>query len=157
MTYSPTTWVDDATDLTAAVMNNIENGIVAAEPRVRASTGFSTSSLAVLATETGTVSLAIGFRVLKLATNRPARVRLYTTAGKRDADLSRAIGVDPVGDHGLILEIVTTATLLSLDLSPEAIGVSLETVPVVTVPFSVQNRDVTPGVVTTTLGWQRVE
>jgi hypothetical protein len=41
------------------------------------------------------ITVAKSFRLLKLATSRAARVRLYGTDADRDADLSRAIGTDP--------------------------------------------------------------
>ena len=75
----------------------------------RQTTTFTTASLAANAGESGTLTLAKGYRLLKLMTTRPARVRLYTTAAKRDADVARPIGTAPTGDHGCLLDLVTTA------------------------------------------------
>lgn len=67
-------------------------------------------------------SFAASYRMYSISTDAPCRLRMYTTAAKRDADLSRAIGTDPTGDHGLILEFVSTSTTLSADLSPMVDG-----------------------------------
>jgi uncharacterized protein DUF4082 len=70
---------------------------------------ITTASLANNAQETGTVTLAKGYRLLRLTTDKAARVRLYSTTAKRDADLARAVGTDPTGDHGVMFDFVTTA------------------------------------------------
>lgn len=57
-------------------------------------------------------------RLYKIKTNRPARVRMYPTAVMRDADSGRSIGIKPQGNHGRLLEVVTTPNLLELILSP---------------------------------------
>jgi len=57
-------------------------------------------------------------RLYKIRTNRPTRVRMYPTAAMRDADAGRSIGVKPMGNHGRLLEVVTTPNLLELILSP---------------------------------------
>lgn len=57
-------------------------------------------------------------RVIKVLTNHPARVRVYATEAQRDADLLRSIGVEPVGNHGRLFELVTSLTNLSYTLTP---------------------------------------
>jgi len=88
--------------------------------------GFSTrviktENTAVLnagSTETDTLELYPSVRLYKIATNRPARVRLYPTSATRDADITRSIGIKPQGNHGRLLEVVTYVGLLELILSP---------------------------------------
>ena len=114
-------------------------------------------TLAVGADVEGTVDLAIGYRIIKLETNRPAWVRLYATEAQKDADAGRAITVDPTGDHGIVVEVITGSALLSLGLSPVPQGYSLESTPTVSIPYRVENRDSVSGPVTVTLTWQAQE
>jgi len=123
----------------------------------REQTVLSTAALAASAGESGTVILAKGFRVIRLTTNRPARVRLYATEIQRDADIGRSELVDPVGNHGLVMEILTTTTVLTLDLSPVPQGYSFESPPTADIAYRVDNRDAVTGVVEATFTWQEQE
>lgn len=116
---------------------------------------YTTASLATDASETGTVTMAIGYRLLKIETSRAARVRVYTTAAARTADAARAIGTDPTGDHGLVAEVVTGATL-SYMLSPTVDGVSLESTPSTSISIAITNKGST-GTVAVTFTWIRTE
>lgn len=79
----------------------------------------SSSVLAGGVSEQQEVEFFPSIRLYKIATNRPARVRMYPTAAMRDADLYRPIGQKPPStNHGRLLEVVTTPTLLELILSP---------------------------------------
>lgn len=86
---------------------------------------LTTASLAQNASESGTVALGKSYRVIRVATDRAARVRLYTTTAKRDADAARPVGTNPTGDHGLVMELVTGADL-DWDMSPEPLGANRE-------------------------------
>lgn len=68
-----------------------------------------------------------GYTLYSIATNRPARVRLYVNAAYRAADAARPIGTDPTGDHGLLLEVVTEAGHLTYALAPPVLGFTDET------------------------------
>ena len=114
-----------------------------------------TGPLASGATATGTVKLAGSYRALRVATDVPARVRLYTNAAKRDQDLARPVGVKPSGDHGRMLEVVTTTALPALDLSPTLDGFVEDGSDAV--PFSVTSTSPSGGAVTVTLIWIRTE
>lgn len=50
-----------------------------------------------------------GGRLLKLSTNKRARIRVYGDAAAEAADRGRAIGTDPSGDHGVLLDYAMTA------------------------------------------------
>lgn len=65
-------------------------------------------------------------RLYKVATNRPARVRVYPSSEFRSADAGRPIGTKPRGNNGRLLEVVTTPTMLELTLSPVVDLVSKE-------------------------------
>ena len=114
-----------------------------------------TGPLASGATATGTVELAGSYRALRVTTDVPARVRLYTNAAKRDQDLARPVGVKPSGDHGRMLEVVTTTALPALDLSPTLDGFVEDGSDAV--PFSVTSTSPSGGAVTVTLIWIRTE
>lgn len=91
---------------------------------VRSSVTYTTASLAAGATETGSFTVPKAYSILRLVNTYPAWVRVYLSSAQRDADLARASNVDPTGDHGCILETITTAGMLTLDLSPVAVGAS---------------------------------
>ena len=115
-------------------------------------TGLSVSGLQSRGSVTGTTgSLAdaaeadldiTGFKsyaLLTITTDRAARVRLYVTAATRTADASRAEGVDPTSDAGLIAEVITTGAETVI-ISPGAYGFNLESSPTTTIPCRVTNK-----------------
>lgn len=115
-----------------------------------------TGSLASGAVETGSVSLGLSSRVLKVEASRACRVQLYTTATKLAADASRPIGIDPTGDHGLALEVVLVTGVLSLDLNPQALASNMDVPAVDALYYSITNMAST-GLVTVTFTRQRLE
>ena len=114
-----------------------------------------TSSLAVDDTDNGLLTMAAGYRLQHLYTNRVARVRLYTSVAKRAADAGRAIGTDPGTNSGLMLEYVTTASDLASDLSPMVDGFTADGSE--NVPYAITNKSGSTGTVTLTLDWIRTE
>lgn len=123
---------------------------------VRASFDHITSALAAGVTESGAVSAFPGWRVIRLATSRPARVRLYPTIAQRDADLSRGVGVKPKGNSGRLLEVVTMAGMLSWDMNP-TVDLASEDTSDPTFFSSVTNLDSVTGSVVTTYTYVRTE
>lgn len=111
---------------------------------------YTTASLDQDDDETGTITMALSWRLLRVETDYPARVRLYSTAAKRDADRARAAGIDPTGDHGVMAEVVTDGGMLSLDMSPQADGSNLEGSPTADIPITVANLDTVSRAVTVT-------
>jgi hypothetical protein len=79
------------------------------------------------------------YTLLTITTDRAARVRLYVNAATRTADASRAEGVDPTSDAGLIAEVITTGAE-SVIISPGAYGFNLESSPTTTIPCRVTNK-----------------
>lgn len=119
---------------------------------LRSTATFLTAALAPGAGQVGLITLSPSYHLLKLSVSGPARVRLYTTADKRDADLARAIGTDPIGDHGLCFEFIGTTDQSSVDCAPSVTGGSTETVPVEDIAISVTNlSDVTAAVTVTAI------
>jgi hypothetical protein len=76
--------------------------------------------------------------ILTISTNSPLRVRLYVDTLSRDNDLLRPIGTDPIGNHGLLLEFVSTNSLLFQFLSPAIIAYAADSYSD-TLPFSITN------------------
>lgn len=101
--------------------------------------------------------MASGYRVLRVSTDRVARVRLYTTAAKRDADATRPAAGTPTGDHGLLLDVLTTTSMLTLDLSPTMDGWDAKVTPDGVIPITVDNLSGSTGTVTATLTYLQTE
>ncbi|POH63643.1 MULTISPECIES: hypothetical protein [Cryobacterium] len=108
-------------------------------PPARATVTRTTPSLANSATDTGAITLAKSYRLLSISTDKPCRIRLYATVAQQAADAARAIGTDPTGNHGLMLEYVSTAGVLAATLSPAVDGTNLEATPSTAIPISIQN------------------
>jgi len=73
-----------------------------------------------------TLVAAPSFRLYKIGTNRPARIRVYSDETDRNNDQARGIGRKPQPNSGRLLEVVTTAGMLELTLSPAVDLVSRE-------------------------------
>jgi hypothetical protein len=96
-----------------------------------------------------------GWRALMVQTDIPARIRLYASEEQRAADAERKIGRDPVGDHGLLFELISTPQQLSYSLSPK---VDFATDDGSSNYYAaVTNRSLEPGAVTTTFNLVRTE
>jgi len=113
--------------------------------------------VADLDTATGSEPFETGYRLLNISTDRACRVRLYTTAAKRTADLARPIGtdVDISTDHGLVFEYVSTGAITDYDLSPLVDGYN----PAggTSVYYSIQNRSGSLGTVVVEFDYIRTE
>lgn len=123
---------------------------------LRAMFDHTTLALAANATEAGDLIGFPGWRVIRLVTNRPARVRLYPTAAQRDADLNRGVGVKPNPNSGRLLEVVTYAGALAWDMNPTVDLASLDKNDP-TFYVSVTNLDSVTGSVVTTYTYVRTE
>lgn len=111
--------------------------------QARQTATITTASLAPNASEVGTITLGKGYRLLSIDTSSPCRVRIYTNAGDRDADLSRQFGTDRPQGVGLMLEFVSVAGLLAADLSPTVDGFTANG----TAYYSVTNRGLSAAIV----------
>jgi len=112
-----------------------------------------TASIATGATETGTITIAQGYRLLKIETDKAARVRLYTTTAGRDADVSRPFGVvEPDINNGVMFDFQTTGTNLSDDVNPQVDGYVYSGT---SIPITITNLNGSTGTVTVTLTYVR--
>lgn len=114
---------------------------------------YTTGSLGAGSYEMGTIDLAISYKVLRIKTSSPARVRLYDSDAGQAGDVARAIGVDPGDGSGVILEFVSTSGLLTATLSPLVSGTSTEFTPSKRIPITVTNTDTSSTPITVTLTW----
>lgn len=134
------------------------SGFVAVGSGSRQTATATTASLAPNAVDSvTTMPLSLGYRLYTIATSRPARVRLYTTAASRTSDLSRGVGVDPASTIGVVLDYVTPGGGVTYPLSPLVGGVSLESTPSASIPMTVTNNDTATGTVTVTFTWIKTE
>ena len=97
-----------------------------------------TASLDANATEQAGITLSPSFEVLRVSADGPCRIRLYSSAAARAADLSRPVSTAPTPGTGLILEVVLTAAG-SLDLDPHAHGANMEAEPSAILPAAITN------------------
>jgi hypothetical protein len=79
------------------------------------------------------------YALLKVSTNVAARVRLYTTAAARLADISRSQSIDPTAGSGIIVEVITTSGHLSQVISPAVIGFNDDSPPTNTIYGNLTN------------------
>lgn len=105
----------------------------------RSSVTGTTSSLADAAEADLDITGFKSYALLTITTDRAARVRLYVSAATRTADASRAEGVDPTSDAGLIAEVITTGADTVI-ISPGAYGFNLEGTPTTNIPCRVTNK-----------------
>jgi len=105
----------------------------------RGSVTGTTSSLADAAEADLDITGFKSYMLLTITTDRAARVRLYVSAATRTADASRAEGVDPTSDAGLIAEVITTGADTVI-ISPGAYGFNLESSPTTNIPCRVTNK-----------------
>jgi hypothetical protein len=118
----------------------------------RAEIDATTGSLAANSSDED-VEFAVGkaSNIFRIETSHPARVRLYTSEAKRTADAARPVSTDPVAGTGVILEVVTDLSNLTIDLTPAVFAANLEGTPVNVIPAIVQNLSGSTNAITVTL------
>jgi len=117
---------------------------------------YVTASLADGEIGLGLFNVYKGWRALWVETDIPARVRIYPTAAQRLDDLDRRIGQNPIGDHGLLFDLVTTFEDLSYTLSPK-VDLATDDISSNNYYMAVTNLSGDPGVVTVTFNLVRTE
>jgi len=118
----------------------------------RGTTSITTGSLDAGATDSSQkFTLGKLCSVIKLVTDKPAWVRVYSKPSYQSADSGRGQTSDPAGEHGVLLECITTSGNLELDLAPAAMIYSLDGAQTTQVNVTVKNLDSTAGAITVTL------
>ncbi|AUB41297.1 hypothetical protein COO91_07345 [Nostoc flagelliforme CCNUN1] len=74
------------------------------------------------------IPVASVFNLIKVSSNVSGRLRIYLSSSQREADRNRLSTVDPIGNHGLLLEVVFSRSLLRIDLSPTIFGVAVDNI-----------------------------
>lgn len=106
------------TGLTAAKITELMNGRVSVEPVTVSTTVPDVDVDGAF----GTLELGKAYRLVELTVTHPCRLRLYASVAHRAADGERPRDEDPVGDHGVIAEMLMTDDVLSLLLLPAPHG-----------------------------------
>jgi hypothetical protein len=78
--------------------------------------------------QTGTVVMS-GFRTYvlsQMSTSVPAWVRVYSDAVSQSADASRPSTTDPLAGSGLLVEVITTPSILTQRITPGVMGYNLD-------------------------------
>lgn len=120
-----------------------------------------TASLASGASAAGGLDIGPGWRILEVRASKSSRLEVYASSADATADAARAIGTDPTGDHGVMLDFVMPAlgsgtSDLTWRLSPVVDGASMEVVPSRAIPIRVTNMEGT-GAVTVAVVYVRTE
>lgn len=123
----------------------------------RSSANFTTGSLLNNGSTTGTVALGKSGYVLKIATDYPARVRLYVDSSSRSGDSTRPSSTPPLQGIGLITEVVTTGTDLVIELTPSRIFWNNDSPVASTIYWAATNLDSATRDITVTLNYLVLE
>ena len=127
----------DNSDDPASLDYRVRNGA-----SIRKTLTVTSDTIAANATDaTKTLAIGKGCFIVKMETDHPAWVRLYSSQAAQTADAARPQTTDPTGEHGVLLEVITTEANLALDLSPAAMCYNLEAVPDTNLPVTITNLD----------------
>jgi hypothetical protein len=149
---SPTALMFAGSGATVTVTQEGASAIVTIAPKgQRVNASAATATLASGASAAANFALSDQFELLKIGSSRSCRVRLYATATQRDADAGRAIGTDPSGDHGVILDFVLPTADLSWTMAPIVLGANLESPVTGFIPAIITNMDSSAQVVASLL------
>lgn len=116
-------------------------------------------SLAPGVTENSVLTAFPGWRITKIVTNRPARIRMYVTSAHRTLDVNRTMYIDPpiAQDHGLLFEAITASpSPLAFSLTP-TVDLASSAFDVSDYYMAVTNLDSATGTVITTYTYIRTE
>lgn len=135
---------------TAFVIANAGGG-GGGSPPARSDVVITTASIANLATDTGVIVLGKSSLIVRFQSSHPCRIRLYSTAAYRTADAARISGVDPQGEHGLLLDITVVLGNQTWDLAPQAPASNGDDPAVTDIYYAVQNMNGSTAAITVTI------
>jgi hypothetical protein len=119
---------------------------------IRATTAVTSSSLATGAADaTQTAPLGKGTIALVIQTDHPAWVRIYASAAAQSADSARLVTIDPTAGSGVLLDVLTSGSALTIVLSPPLILFSSDGSSPVSLPITIVNEDTSTETITVTL------
>ena len=102
----------------------------------RQTMNITTASLTDGSTQNGSAPMAAAYRIYSITVDRACRIRLYPNGTYRTADAGRAIGTDPTGDHGVMLDAAFTGAG-TLTMSPMVDGFVYSGTDVI---YAIENR-----------------
>ena len=158
---SGSTTANTQTDtLTIAGGNDITTSITGDTVTIASSVSRTTAQTATgsIANDVNSDITFTGFKsygLLQIQTSAAAWVRLYISQAARTADASRAEGVDPSADAGVVAEVLTTASALTTQFGPATIG--WNTANDTTIYAAVKNKSGITQAITTTLTLLKLE
>lgn len=97
--------------------------------------------IAPLSTWNLDIAISKSCEIQKIETDYPAYVVIYNTSAARAADSTRLSTVDPVPGTGVMAEVITTTTKLSIPMSPVPIFVNGDSTPADVAYLKVVNTD----------------
>jgi hypothetical protein len=109
--------------------------------------------------QTGNISIT-GFKsyaILKITTEIPAWVRIYSDQASRTADASRTENQDPAPGAGVLAEIITTTENQTVLMTPTVIGFNNESPVTDIIPVAVTNKGTGLATIEVTLTILRLE
>jgi hypothetical protein len=119
---------------------------------IRTTAQVATDAIASGATDsTQVLSIGKACMMVKLETDFPAWVRIYSSLAAQSADAARTRSTDPIAGSGVLLEVITVTGTLAVGLSPGAMAYSLEASPGTTLHITVTNDDVSSRAITVTV------
>jgi len=141
---------------TASILNFVGPGVTAALSGTVVNIEFSgsvpslgrgiasvtTPSLAPNQAITGSIAtFGKSYVLLTVETSTDSRIRLYGSASFQNSDLTRSIGVDPVTENGLMVDLVLSgaASLYNFALSPVVNGCNIEPTPTALGYYTITN------------------
>ena len=153
--HDNTNYAIEALEAKVGVDNSAVSGSLDYKSRngsfIRKTATITTSSLAAATTDnTQVLSVGKGCIIVKIATDYPAWVRIYSSVAAQSADASRPSTTDPTAGSGVLLEVITVSGNLTINLSPAAMAYSLEASPGTTLPITVTNNDSVSRAITVT-------
>lgn len=135
---NPDIWLRQAfiEDL-AKAFREMEDIGIGPQPR---SLSFVTPAIASGDEIAGEVEIAKSFIINRVTSDSDVRIRLYATNDFRIADGGRPVGVDPTGEHGLLLELVLIPIFLDFSLAPPAVGYNGDDPQSSAIYYAIQNN-----------------
>lgn len=102
-----TAGIENITDLTVLPVSIVDIARPINEPK-RYSTQLTLSNISANTQIVGSIRLQLLSELFSIKCSGNLRIRLYDTSQNRLNDISRPVGVEPLGDHGLLLDITVT-------------------------------------------------
>jgi hypothetical protein len=145
-------------DITGTPTTLAGYGITDAQAKIERDTvQVTTASLAVDATENGTIALGKSGFILNAVADRAAWVRLYGTAAERTADAARDIADDPTNDAPVLAEFLFDASHLTIPTAPLIGYTNRDGSPVTTIYYAITNKSAGTSTVTVTFTRMNLE